>query len=171
MGYHSGFTLIELLVVISIIGLLASVILVSVSKARENSRIAKAKDDMDQLLKAMELAQLETGKELRIVTGSTCSDCNCRNRDIRNVPTTDPCYISWTNVVTSIKNAIKDSGISDFNAPMRDPWGSPYCLDENERESSPTNCTPDSFRSVGPDGLRGNSDDINLTVPLSRPCP
>jgi prepilin-type N-terminal cleavage/methylation domain-containing protein len=51
----SGFTLIELLVVISIIGLLASVVLVSINSARRKSRDTKRIADMNQMAKAMEL--------------------------------------------------------------------------------------------------------------------
>ena len=50
-----GFTLIELLVVISIIGLLASVVLVSLNSARAKSRDVKRVADMNQMAKALEL--------------------------------------------------------------------------------------------------------------------
>jgi prepilin-type N-terminal cleavage/methylation domain-containing protein len=50
-----GFTLIELLVVISIIGLLASVVLVSLNSARLKSRDAKRVADLNQMSKAFEL--------------------------------------------------------------------------------------------------------------------
>ena len=50
-----GFTLIELLVVISIIGLLASVVLVAVNSSRQKARDAKRVGDMNQIAKAMEL--------------------------------------------------------------------------------------------------------------------
>lgn len=55
MKNQKGFTLIELLVVISIIGLLASVVLVALNGARQKSRDAKRVSDMNQMAKAMEL--------------------------------------------------------------------------------------------------------------------
>jgi prepilin-type N-terminal cleavage/methylation domain-containing protein len=52
---QKGFTLIELLVVISIIGLLASVVLVSLNGARNKARYSRVLADMAQIGKAAEM--------------------------------------------------------------------------------------------------------------------
>ena len=52
---REGFTLIELLVVISIIGLLASIVLVSLNTARSKSRDARRVADVRQIMNALEL--------------------------------------------------------------------------------------------------------------------
>jgi len=50
-----GFTLIELLVVIAIIGMLSSIVLVSLAPARRKSRDAKRQSDIRQISLAMEM--------------------------------------------------------------------------------------------------------------------
>ncbi len=52
---NQGFTLIELLVVVAIIGLLSSVVLVSLNSARKKARNAKRVADMRQIQSALEL--------------------------------------------------------------------------------------------------------------------
>ena len=55
MKKNKGFTLIELLVVIAIIGILASVVLASLSSARRKSRDARRIADIKQIQLALEL--------------------------------------------------------------------------------------------------------------------
>lgn len=77
-----GFTLVELLVVITIIGILATVVLVSLNSARAKARDAKRLGDVRQIALALEFCYNDIGKYLPASTfpkaGSpmTCSGTN-----------------------------------------------------------------------------------------------
>lgn len=59
---NEGFTLLELLVVISAIGLLATIVLVSLNYVRAKSNFTKIVGDLDQIAKAIELYNTSFGK-------------------------------------------------------------------------------------------------------------
>ena len=59
---HKGFTLIELLVVIAIIGLLSSVVLASLSGARESAKVTRTVSDFRQFETAMTLWMQSSGQ-------------------------------------------------------------------------------------------------------------
>ncbi len=166
-----GFTLIELLVVISIIGLLASIVMVSLISSRQKAKIAKARADMQQFLKIVQVAQGESGKTLMQITGSGCSACSvCWGAgDLRNVPATNGCYAAWVNILNTVESAAVGT-VSGIKKLTRDPWGSPYVVDENEKEFGPNDCRLDSFCSPADNGIAGDSDDICFEVPLSSSC-
>jgi len=54
MSQKRGFTLIELLVVIAVIGILASSVIIGLSRAQTRARDAARKSDLDQVRKALE---------------------------------------------------------------------------------------------------------------------
>ncbi len=177
LSQRRGFTLIELLVVISIISLLASIVFASVNSARNKARSARTQVELNEFVKMAVIAQGENGNRLQDITGSGCSECICRGWDIRNVSAASACYTQWINALNTIQGATGGI-VSGINLMTRDPWGSPYLLDENEREGGPSDCRFDTIRSAGPDGIRLNGsdactgDDIcYLVIPHARWCP
>ncbi len=76
----NGFTLIELLVVISIIGLLASVVLVSLNKARIKARDTRRLADLKQIMTALEMYVSDIGyyPNTKSTTAAVwaCFDCS-----------------------------------------------------------------------------------------------
>ncbi len=72
---NTGFTLIELLVVISIIGLLASVVLVSLNKTRIKARDTKRVADLKQVRTALELYASDNGHYPNTNNTWSCFDC------------------------------------------------------------------------------------------------
>lgn len=77
-----GFTLIELLVVIAIIGILATVIMASLSEAREKGRDAKRARDAQELQKAIELYYDQNGMYPNTPTGALVVNMNTGTADI-----------------------------------------------------------------------------------------
>ena len=167
-SYARGFTLIELLVVISIVGLLSSFVMASLNDARISAQYTVAKQAMKQISDATMLLSPD-GTRLMSVTGSNCSDCVCRYEyggpaDLKNIPNSDVCMTNWISAITKI-----DSGstlINNTQPYLRDPWGSPYLLDENELEHDPTDCVHDAIRTAGPDGQTSTPDDYIYFIPL-----
>jgi prepilin-type N-terminal cleavage/methylation domain-containing protein len=172
-----GFTLIELLVVISIVALLSSVVLSALGASRVRAGNAKAKADMYQFIKAVSVAQGESGKTLMTMSGnggstiSNCSRCACSG-DLRNIA--NACYTNWVAVLTGVQNNTNGT-VSGLTRLTRDPWGSPYLVDENQGEGTlPAACSNiDTISSAGPDGTSGTSDDVAspIAIPNSSVCP
>ncbi|MDD2934994.1 MAG: type II secretion system protein [Candidatus Pacebacteria bacterium] len=164
-----GFTLIELLVVISIIGMLSSVVLTSLNSARVKAMYSKTKMEQNDLIKTIIIVRDESDKTLQQITGSGCSLCTVCVGDLRNIPDTHACYTRWINVLTKLEQS-SNGLISGIGNMKRDPWGSPYLVDENEGEF-PADCPrKDTIRTAGPDGVRSTSDDQSYTIPLSGYC-
>lgn len=108
----SGFTLIELLVVIAIIGLLASVVLVSLNSARSKSRDAKRLADVRQLASAIELYLNDNGTYPPTTTSLVTS------------------YISaWPRYPTPVDGASCSTATYAFaTTPTATSYAIPFCL-------------------------------------------
>ena len=104
-----GFTLVELMVVIAIIGLLATVVTVSVINKMEQANVGKVKADMKSIKDAMKLFKVNMGRWPRNVNELLTAPPDARNR--------------W-----------KGPYIEADQAP-RDPWGNEYRLERRSGKS------------------------------------
>jgi prepilin-type N-terminal cleavage/methylation domain-containing protein len=169
MSSNRGFTLLELLVVIAIVGILASIILVALGSAVTQAKVARAKTEMNELVAAMGYAKSQGNKTLGQIDNSWWSMAPCvlpTQYDLRG--NTGSCYTNWINALNAIQPYT--AGVYDHLFRFdRDPWGSPYLLDENEGEpdwgTGNPPCYQDKLSSAGPDGIALTSDDITMYVP------
>jgi prepilin-type N-terminal cleavage/methylation domain-containing protein len=165
MYKKSGFTLIELLVVISIIGLLSSIVLTNLAQAKRKAQYAKAQAEITQLQQVFLIVTGETGRVLGVerrpgrppgITESGSTSWLCREvagapADLRNLPDDHPCMQNWISALTKIEQT-SGGMFTDLSRFRRDPWGSPYILDENEGEQAADPCRRDWIGTVGADG-------------------
>lgn len=137
-----------------------------VTLLRERAEASIALEDLAKLSLAAKKAEK---KPLFAITGENCSVCGCEGRDLRTIPEGDVCRRKWDASRERLGRAAEAS--PRFLAELvRDPWGSPYLLNENEGESPDFPCLPDTVASAGQNGLYGDADDIVVAVP-SAFCP
>ncbi len=140
-NYKKGFTLIELLVVIAIIGILASVVLASLSSARQKGQLTAIRADMTNMIAQME-----------IYFGANNNSWGA-NGGCTGTPT-GPFLTSNANSVGTQIAAIKAKGATNvvcFNTPTAwwvtatMPDGTPYCIDStgNATTSATVDITAD----------------------------
>ncbi len=130
-----GFTIIELLVVIAIIGILSAIALAATFLARDRARSAAAKVEVLQIVRAMDAARFNTGKQyLKDITGSVCTSCG-----------------GAFQLKTSLAHIVSDGGnvYQGIDQISTDPWGQMYLLDENEGEGGSSDCRRDTLSAPG----------------------
>jgi len=162
-----GFTLIELLVVVAIIGILSTVVLASLGRARERSRDAKRLNDIKTIQTTLELYHLETGGYPQVSSGfvhSTQSGWGSIENLVGNLPE-DP--KNELNGTWGVNTASDDFTYVYYSTTGTwAPCGSPgnrdqyyilgYRLESKDPDSSERNGMTDCQGNLWPNNTLGN---------------
>ncbi len=164
-----GFTLIELLVVISIIAILSSVVIASLSDAREKAQITSVKAELNAIRNAILLLNTDTGKMPGGYGVELCRHAGSDYADGNGLP--------LANSNTGLINYTA-SKFPGWNGPYltetpTDPWGNGYIYDSyytcsgGENDCASGGGTATVIHSGGPNesGANGyDSDNISLLI-------
>ena len=143
-----GFTLIELLVVIAIISILASIVMVAMSGARNKARDARLQGDLSQVRTLAELINDDTSSYASTCTGTASLGTNTGTNystqlgvvqsDIVDQGSTTTCYIDADSYCISVE--LLTPGITNGH----------YCIDSYGVASATlTACTSSSLGCNG----------------------
>jgi prepilin-type N-terminal cleavage/methylation domain-containing protein len=125
MTPKKGFTLIELLVVIAIIGILASIVLVSLSTARNKAKDARAQAEMAQIRTAAEIYNSDVGNYGAMACTTTSPNikalCDDINIQVGTTPTViiktdNSAYCVWVKLISTKYWCVDSLGYSNSYA-------------------------------------------------------
>ena len=127
---HRAFTLIELLVVIAIIGILLGVAVPSLFSVYERARKTQAKNDLTQIVNAVNAFYTEYGKYPLVTADTTYGPGGTANNALFNVlramdATNNPRQIVYISPRV-LGTAPVRSGIASNNGQFYDPWQTAY---------------------------------------------
>ena len=122
---RKGFTLIELLVVISIIGILSSIVLVSLSSARNKGKDASAKGSMSSMR-----AQAEMGYSTNYLA-DLCTTSGTTLGGLATLKTAVDSQVPAANASLCIQNAAAGNAPSGWAAVVTLNDGAFFCVDSS----------------------------------------
>jgi len=105
--FSGGFTLIEMLIVIAVIGILATIIIFSVIGVRQKASATRAKADMTELKKSMEMASIDGCTALSLVVSGSGATVRCTAPTAKDYSTlqTSPGSATYTLSITGGTNS------------------------------------------------------------------
>lgn len=146
--FRAGFTLIELLVVIAIIGILSSVILISLNVARDKASDAKVKAQITGAKNAAEVF-FDTNKSYNGLAGNVSNDCNALDSMFQDVDSGMVQYTNLANYPTYVTELRCSSADDTFviSAPLKEE-GHFWCVDSS---GAATELSASDHESAHPD--------------------
>jgi len=165
MQRHSNeraFTLIELLVVIAIIIILAGLLFAGLRGAQEQARRTQAKNDLTQIVTAVNAYYTEYGKYPLVTADTTYGPGGTANNALFNelrstaAATQNPRQIVFISPPDAKDQTNSRSGIKTSDGQWYDPWGTPYNvrIDGSYDNSVANPYGPQSTGGAGSDPVR-----------------